>query len=65
LVLFLPEPTPNKFVIIGKNLYKDRNKIERLFNRIKHYRRTAIRYDKTAASYLAFVHLAAAMTILL
>ncbi|WP_206684007.1 IS5 family transposase [Pontibacter beigongshangensis] len=51
--------------LIDENLYKDRNKIERFFNRIKHYRRIATRYDKTAASYLAFVHVAAAMTLLL
>jgi transposase len=27
-------------------------------NRIKHYRRVATRYEKTARNYLAFVHLA-------
>jgi putative transposase len=51
--------------IIDENLYKDRNKIERFFNRIKHYRRIATRYDKTATSFLALLHLAAAMTLLL
>ena len=50
---------------IDKNLYQDRNKIERFFNRIKHYRRIATRYDKTATSFLAFLHLAASMTLLL
>ena len=50
---------------IDKNLYKDRNKIERFFNRIKHYRRIATRYEKTACSYLAFLHVAAIMTLLL
>jgi transposase len=50
---------------IDKNLYQDRNKIERFFNRIKHYRRIATRYDKTATSFLAFLHLAAAVTLLL
>lgn len=28
---------------IDKNLYQDRNKIERFFNRLKHYRRVATR----------------------
>ncbi len=51
--------------VIDWNLYKDRNKIERFFNRIKHYRRVATRYDKSAASFLAFLHLTAAMTLLL
>ena len=50
---------------IDENLYHDRNKIERFFNRIKHYRRIATRYDKTATSFLAFLHLAAAMILLL
>jgi len=47
------------------NLYADRNKIERLFNRLKHYRRVATRYDKLGRNYLSFVHVAAAMTLLL
>ncbi|PVY38317.1 transposase [Pontibacter virosus] len=50
---------------IDGNLYKDRNKIERFFNRVKHYRRIATRYDKTASSFLAFLHLAATMILLL
>jgi len=50
---------------IDRNLYKDRNKIERFFNRIKHYRRVATRYDKTSRNYLAFVQIAATMILLL
>src|ERR1019366_10114015 len=30
------------------NRYKDRNRIERMFNRLKQFRRIATRYDKTA-----------------
>jgi transposase len=40
-------------------LYKERNKIERMFNKIKHFRRVATRYDKLDISYLSFVFLAA------
>ena len=40
--------------------YKDRNRVERMFNRIKQFRRIATRYDKTAASYMGFITLAAA-----
>jgi transposase len=40
--------------------HKDRNRIERMFNRLKQFRRIATRYDKTAKSYLAFLSLAAA-----
>jgi len=39
--------------------YRERNRIERMFNRLKQYRRIATRYDKTALSYLGFLCLAA------
>jgi transposase len=38
--------------------YKDRNRIERMFNRLKQFRRIATRFDKTAASFAAFLALA-------
>lgn len=38
--------------------YKWRNQIERLFNKLKNWRRVATRYDKTRESYLGFVALA-------
>ena len=44
-----------------ENLYADRNKVERFFNHLKAYRRIATRYDKTATSFLAFIHLACAL----
>jgi transposase len=40
--------------------YRDRNRIERLFNRLKQFRRVATRYDKTRKSFAAFLVLAAA-----
>ena len=42
-----------------KALYRERNHIERFFNKLKQYRRIATRYDKLGASFLAFVKLAA------
>ena len=39
-------------------LYRARNLVERFFNKIKQCRRVAIRYDKLAANYLAFIQLA-------
>lgn len=39
-------------------LYRARNRVERFFNRIKHYRRIATRYEKQAVNYLAFLKLA-------
>jgi len=44
-----------------KNLYADRNKVERFFNLLKNNRRIATRYDKTASSFLGFIHLACAL----
>lgn len=41
-----------------KDLYKERNLIERMFNQLKNFRRIATRYDKTALSFLSFLHLA-------
>ncbi len=37
-----------------KTLYKQRNRIERCFNKLKHFRRFATRYDRRAAHFLAF-----------
>lgn len=45
--------------------YKLRNEVERFFNRIKHYRRVATRYDKTDPNYFGFVCLASLMTTIL
>jgi len=44
---------------LDRELYRLRNRIERLNNKLKQFRAVATRYDKTAASYLAFVQLAA------
>ena len=40
--------------------YKERNQIERMFNKLKQFRRIATRYDKTKQSFLAFLCLASA-----
>jgi putative transposase len=47
-----------------KALYKERNLVERFFNKLKQFRRVATRYDKLLANYRGFVILAA-ITILL
>ncbi len=44
-----------------EDAYKDRNRIERCFNKLKHFRRFATRYDRRTVNYLAFIQLAAAM----
>jgi len=41
--------------------YRHRNRIERCFNRMKHFRRFATRYDRRTIHVLGFAYLAAAM----
>ena len=41
-------------------IYGQRNLVERFFNKLKHFRRIATRYDKRAATYLSTVALASA-----
>ena len=48
--------TPREY---DKEIYKERNLIERLFNKLKHFRRIATRYDKTALSFMSFLNIAA------
>lgn len=44
-----------------KSLYRERNWVERCFNRLKQYRRIATRYEKKAENYLAMLTLASIM----
>lgn len=41
-----------------KSLYRERNRVERCFNRLKQFRRVATRYEKKADNYLAMLTLA-------
>ena len=45
-------------------LYCERNLVERFFNKIKHYRGIATRYDKLARNFLGAVQLVAAIILL-
>jgi transposase len=45
-------------------LYRERNLAERFWNKIKHYRAIATRYDKLARNFLAAVHLVSAIILL-
>lgn len=45
--------------VINRELYKQRNKIERYFNRLKNWRRVATRFDKLAGNFASLVYLAA------
>jgi transposase len=48
-------------IAYDKNAYGLRYLIECFINKIKHYRRVATRYEKTARNFLSMVGLAAAM----
>jgi len=41
------------------DIYRERNIVERCFNRLKQFRRFATRYDRRADFFLAFIQLAA------
>lgn len=43
----------------NRGLYRERNRIERLINRLKQSRRIATRYEKRAENYLAMLTIAA------
>ncbi len=44
--------------VFSHRLYKQRNAVERFFNKLKHFRAIATRYDKRDDNYLASVKLA-------
>ena len=47
---------------LNRRAYRRRNQIERLFCRLKNWRRVATRYDRLARNYLAGLALAAVVT---
>jgi transposase len=54
-------PTPCRRLIqrsVDPVIYRQRNLIERFFNKLKHFRRIATRFDKSARNFLAAVLLA-------
>lgn len=44
-----------------KELYKERNLVKRLFQKLKHYRRIATRYERLARNYQAMLCLVSAV----
>jgi transposase len=43
---------------LNKKAYRQRNKIERLFGKLKEFRRVATRYEKLKQTFLGIIHLA-------
>ncbi len=59
--IFRPRSTAVETVLLPV-LYRGRNAIERMFGRLKDFRRIATRYDRLATNYLAAVCLAATVS---
>ncbi|MHC8510058.1 MAG: IS5 family transposase [Rhodospirillales bacterium] len=57
-----PNPTRKHPHAYDREAYKARNQVERMFCRLKGFRRVATRYDKHAETYLAAVFIAATVT---
>jgi transposase len=58
--VLLPKANRKNPPVCDFRVYKDRNRIERMFDRLKQFRRFATLYDKTRTSFSAFLALAAA-----
>ena len=54
-------PDDGRHAPLDRRAYRERNRVERLVNALKQYRRVATRCDKRAAHYLAMVTLAAVL----
>ena len=59
-----PRRNRTETICFSPHLYRTGNLVERFFNKIKHCRRVATRYDKLAANYLAFIQLASIRLLL-
>jgi transposase len=44
---------------LDKHLYRERHLVECCFNKLKHFRRVATRYEKTACAFIAMITVAA------
>jgi transposase len=53
-----PMSNRKKTPVFSRYLYRSRNRVERFFNKLKHFRAVATRYDKRADNFLASVQLA-------
>lgn len=58
-----PLPSRSKKLHYDKALYRERNRVERFFNKLKQFRRIATRYDKLQQTFSAALHLVSAFII--
>jgi transposase len=54
-------PGDRRHRALDRAVYRERNRVERLVNRLKQRRRVATRYEKRATHYLAMLTVAAAL----
>ncbi len=54
-------PSRKQPLLLDHDVYRRRNLIERMFGRLKDFRRIATRYDKLARNFLAGLYLTAAI----
>lgn len=54
-----PEIAKVQQILDELGLYRERNRVERLINRLKQYRRIATRYEKYAVNYMAMLMIGA------
>ena len=57
-------PDDGRHAPLDRTRYRERNRVERLVNRLKQYRRVATRYEKLAESFVGMVNLAVIMLYL-
>jgi transposase len=56
-----PRKNRNESRDYDRELYKERNLVERLFQKLKQFRRIATRYDRLGRNYQAMLYLASSM----
>ena len=56
-----PKRSRTKEIAFDAEAYRLRNLIERCFNKLKHFRRIATRFDRLDTHFMAFLHFASAM----
>jgi transposase len=64
-VVIPSNPTRSERRKIDTHLYKERCLVEHLFQRLKRFRRVAMRFEKLARNFLAFVQLACVLVWLM
>ena len=58
-----PKKNRKEALLYDEAVYKERNRVERLIGRLKQFRRLATRYEKLAVTFLALVHVVAALVM--